>query len=195
MNMGRASQRLFLSQLAAIVFASLQSQAPLPSVPAKYDAKHPPRFEDFPAAPSGTLKRKALNPSKPADRMFRTRLLNAAKEPPNFAQHYRVAIWGCGSNCFAGAMIDLQTGQTSPIPMAMSDGTTLKNSEDWMICGRAYEKSGLEFRIESRLMILRCGPDLAASGSMEPDTHYLLWESNRFRQLYGSQRNQAPKQR
>ena len=29
--------------------------------------------------------------------MFRTQLINAAKEPPDFAGHYRFALWGCGS--------------------------------------------------------------------------------------------------
>jgi hypothetical protein len=30
---------------------------------------------------------------------FKTRLTRAASEPPNFAEHYRFTVWGCGSNC------------------------------------------------------------------------------------------------
>lgn len=32
-------------------------------------------------------------------RMFRTMIRTQAKQGPNFAGHYTVAIWGCGSGC------------------------------------------------------------------------------------------------
>ena len=43
-----------------------------------------------------------------AERMFRTRLREAARQAPNFAGHYRFTTWGCGSNCVQGAMVDLK---------------------------------------------------------------------------------------
>src|SRR4051812_16159107 len=37
--------------------------------------------------------------------MFRTNLRNAAKEGVNFAGHYILATWGCGTNCSQSAII------------------------------------------------------------------------------------------
>lgn len=115
-------------------------------------------------------------------RKFRTRLQSAANQPPNFAQHYTVTIWGCGSNCFAGALVDLQTGDVFPIPFASPNGTPRM---EWMVCGRADEKSDVEFRIDSRLMVVRCGHDLSPGPMKQkvPDVRYWVWEENRFRQL------------
>src|ERR1022692_4187763 len=83
-----------------------------------------PRFEDYsslkawhgPAAPIKLVTR--------SERMFRTRLTEAAKEPPNFAGHYRITYWGCGSVCGAGALIDLETGNVCPPPLG-------GNGEGW----------------------------------------------------------------
>ena len=41
---------------------------------------------------------------------FRTRIREAAKEPPNFAGHYVLATWGCGAECVSYAIIDVKTG-------------------------------------------------------------------------------------
>lgn len=60
-----------------------------------------PRFEDYPV--KGLWQGRPPSPKlpTPSERMFRTNLTNAAKEQPNFAGHYRVTYWGCGSNCSA----------------------------------------------------------------------------------------------
>jgi hypothetical protein len=44
-------------------------------------------------------------------RMFRTRLRDAAaKEDVNFAGHYILTVWGCGTNCSQWAIIDARNG-------------------------------------------------------------------------------------
>jgi hypothetical protein len=70
-----------------------------------------PQFREYPVA--GTYS----GPSAPVvlktadDRMFKTRLREAAKtEKPNFAGHYIMTYWGCGSSCVMGAVIDAKTG-------------------------------------------------------------------------------------
>ena len=46
------------------------------------------------------------------DRMYRTELREAAKtQKPNFAGHYILTYWGCGSTCVMGAVIDAKTGR------------------------------------------------------------------------------------
>ncbi len=44
-------------------------------------------------------------------RMFRTNLKNAAKEGVNFAGHYILTDWGCGTNCSEWTIIDGRNGK------------------------------------------------------------------------------------
>lgn len=74
--------------------------------------KNPPKFEQFPA--SQTLDGKPTVPdtdSHPRSRLFRTRIRYGAEEGPNFAGHYTIVGWGCGSGCTALAIVDAKTGK------------------------------------------------------------------------------------
>ena len=44
-------------------------------------------------------------------RTYRTVLRQAAEEGPDFNGHYKIARWGCGTNCVLWAVINLQTGE------------------------------------------------------------------------------------
>jgi hypothetical protein len=44
-------------------------------------------------------------------RMYRTVLRDEVARGPNFAGHYRVALWGCGSSCSMFAVVNLNTGR------------------------------------------------------------------------------------
>ncbi|WP_407540487.1 hypothetical protein Q0M94_03550 [Deinococcus radiomollis] len=52
----------------------------------------------------------------PGKRLFRTMIVMGAKTGAAFANHYRVAAWGCGTACADGALIDTRSGQVIPIP-------------------------------------------------------------------------------
>lgn len=69
-----------------------------------------PHFKDYPVSKvyTGVNAPVVL---KRDDRMFRTRLREASKEKPNFAGHYIVTIWGCGTSCVMGAVVDAKTGR------------------------------------------------------------------------------------
>lgn len=46
--------------------------------------------------------------------MFRTRLKWAVdNQKPNFAGHYILTTWGCGTSCIMGAVINSKTGKVS----------------------------------------------------------------------------------
>lgn len=117
--------------------------------------------------------------SKP-ERRFRTRLLEAAKEQPNFAGHYRVTIWGCGSECASGAVIDLATGQVIAPPLSENTNAVMY----FNVCPSAFEGSGVEVHVDSRLMILRCGLNYDQQLQRNvPDAYYFVLEGQRFREL------------
>lgn len=60
-------------------------------------------FTDNPAAVDFTSNSDAA--------LFRTTITEQAKEGPNFAGHYTVATWGCGTECEGYAIIDTITGK------------------------------------------------------------------------------------
>lgn len=71
-----------------------------------------PRFDEFPvdriykSAPAPVDLR-----SNAEARTYRTRLREGARKGPNFAGHYTVVGWGCGSNCEATMVVDAVTGR------------------------------------------------------------------------------------
>jgi hypothetical protein len=96
-----------------------------------------PRFEDYPVPESWGGSPAPVVITTRAERMFRTRLTTAAKGPPNFAGHYRVEIWGCGSECISGAIVDLETGKVFSPPLP--SGST-------GLCTSAFAKAHLNTR-------------------------------------------------
>ena len=139
--------------------------------------KPPPRLGDYPVP---EIWREATAPLKIHSRpeqSFRTRLITASKQPPNFAGHYRVTIWGCGSECVSGAVIDLATGQVLAPPLG--GGTAY-----FSVCQSAYEGSGVDYRLDSRLMIVRCGLNyIERLDKNVPDSYYFVLDDNHFRQV------------
>ena len=129
-------------------------------------AQKPPRFTDYPVSESFTGKTAPLVLSRDA-RTYRTRLNEAARQKPNFAGHFIVATWGCGTECIMGAIIDAGTGRVFMLP------TTL-------CCWGANvdEKfNPVEFRPNSKLIILS-----GARNEKEGDlaTRFYKFENNRL---------------
>jgi hypothetical protein len=77
-----------------------------------------PRFSDYPVNESYSGKTAPLVFTREA-RMYRTRLREAAREKPNFAGHFIVTTWGCGTECVTGAIIDARTGRVFMLPFTL----------------------------------------------------------------------------
>lgn len=77
-----------------------------------------PRFEDYPVSETWQGPAAPLEFKSRSERLFRTQIREAAKKPPDFAGHYRFAIWGCGTWCVGGAIIDFQSGEIFLPPLA-----------------------------------------------------------------------------
>ncbi len=89
--------------LVALVSATFAGSAPAQN--------RIPQFKDHSVSDRyiGKTARLALTRD---DRMFKTRLAWAAKnQRPNFAGHYILTSWGCGTTCLMGAIIDAKTGK------------------------------------------------------------------------------------
>ena len=59
-----------------------------------------PAFAAYPVSSPETVETPKLDlSSNPIARMYRTLLRREIERGPNFAGHYRVVVWGCGSSC------------------------------------------------------------------------------------------------
>ena len=167
----------FCFSISLVCILTISALAQDQAQTAKLDVAHPPRFGDFPVSENWSGTPAPLKLSTHWQRTYRTRLMKAGTEPPNFACHFRVTIWGCGSECMAGGVIDLRDGRALPLPVAT-------DSDPIMVCPSAYENSGVDHRLDSRLMIVRCGLNYSERLQRNvPDTHYFVWEENRFRRI------------
>jgi len=110
-------------------------------------ADAPPRFEDYPVMHERRVAGPVvlrLSDHRLAAR-YRTMLRTAATRVPNFAGHYIVAAWGCGTGCTMGAVINATDGEVVWLP-----GT--------VCCATFQMPPGTEriaYRLESGLLILR----------------------------------------
>ncbi|HEX7287491.1 MAG TPA: hypothetical protein VF532_14990 [Candidatus Angelobacter sp.] len=104
-------------------------------------------------------------------RTFRTVITEAAAKGPNFAGHYTVAEWGCGSGCMSVAVVDAATGKVFPAPFQILT-MPLVTGED------AHEFKGAVYRLRSRLFIADgCQEDKSCS------TSYYEWKDDKFEVL------------
>lgn len=76
-------------------------------------------------------------------RRYRTRLREDSRLGPNFAGHYTVVFWGCGSGCAETAIVDAYTGNIFWVPLDWSD-----------IPDEASVTDNRNFRLNSRLLVL-----------------------------------------
>ena len=134
-----------------------------------------PRFEDYPAPGKFTGKPvPAIIAGQPA-RFYRTRIRSGAKEGPNFAGHYTVVTWGCGSGCRWYAVVDARTGRVYFNPKAASVMTVPYQDED-----------SLQFRIDSRLLVVS-GYVWGLRHEQSEAKYYYEWRNNRFKLLRRTQ--------
>ncbi|MBJ6136990.1 hypothetical protein [Marinobacter litoralis] len=91
---------------------------------------------------------------------FRSRFNAQMGRPANFAGHYRLVYWGCGTGCQQFSIVDIRTGQVSM-------------NEAWST------SLGLCFRADSALLITNPG----AGESMRMETRYYQWDGKQLNPL------------
>jgi hypothetical protein len=128
-----------------------------------------PRFEDYQTEKiyKGPVAPVNLSSHRQA-RMFRTKLREGASAGPNFAGHYTVVKWGCGTECVQIAIVDAKSGEVC-FPLRRA--------------GISYD-----YRNDSNLLVVNPPKDMEeAYGSNRPSytaSEYYLWEHNRLRIIF-----------
>src|SRR5262245_33590984 len=65
-----------------------------------------PTFEQFKVTEEPEFVPAPLNPkSNPIARNYRTAIRSGMKSGPNFAGHYTLVVWGCGTSCSSFAVV------------------------------------------------------------------------------------------
>ena len=123
------------------------------------------RFEDYAVADTSPGRRPAAGvdfSSAPYGRTFRTRLREGAAPGPNFAGHYTVVLWGCGTSCQIVSVIDARTGRLSRQTLLTANG--------------------VRYRRDSRLLLADPpDPDQPADCASCGTPAYYVWEGGELR--------------
>jgi hypothetical protein len=108
--------------------------------------------------------------------MFRTNLRNAAKEGVNFAGHYILTTWGCGTNCSQSAIIDARNGRVFFPEQLAGAG--------FGFCDLPDDTEPIVYRANSRLLILSGfkGGDLDVKNG-RCGIYYFEWTGANFKQV------------
>jgi len=133
-----------------------------------------PAFISYSAAVEKPRVRAIDFKASPDARSFRTRLSDAIKSGVNFAGHYVVAGWGCGTGCISGAIIDARNGRVYwPIQF---------NAMSTWYDGNDYVDKPIEYRNNSRLLILRGSPGVKEGDADKPyGEYYYEFRNNELR--------------
>jgi ankyrin repeat protein len=116
---------------ADIVEALMQAGA-RPEPTAWWELRQP-QFEDFSVSAVYKGPHAPLDlSSNPEAQTYRTRLREGAKKPPNFAGHYVMVEWGCGTECTVYMMVDVKNGRVFDAPLALMGGAFQLNSSLFM---------------------------------------------------------------
>jgi len=148
-----------------------------------------PRFQEYPAGPlfKGPIAQPILSTRE--QRNYGTKIREGLSKGvgvwngswrsgprdtrgPNFAGHYVVIRWGCGSNCLMMAVVDAVTGVVYSPPLS-GVGTELFVPID------PRSEQEIDFQPDSSLIVLRnaCA-DFKSRSSC--GTYYFNWHDNRF---------------
>lgn len=113
---------------------------------AKSDVLNPAlTFEVFPAKVVASRHRYASKVilATTRSRRYRTIISSEGRKEPNFAGHYRIVTWGCGTDCHGFAIVNRITGVAFTEPTIQYVAGAIGNDEP-----------RIDFRLDSRLLIL-----------------------------------------
>lgn len=134
-----------------------------------------PKFSAYLAGPQYTGPRATPDvKTRPRSRLFRTMIREGAKVGPNFAGHYTVVQWGCGTACISYAIIDARSGEVFH-PAALQNVDQFEVEID---TPEHPDADMLQFNLASRLIVAYGATDMKHRG-----ISYFEWRDNQLRLL------------
>jgi len=157
--------------------AKTPEEKPITSI--KYSKERLPSFKDFPVSEKFEGQPAPVDFStNPKTLKFFTVITEGAKKGPNFAGHYTVIKWGCGTGCQAGVIVDAKTGAISSFI-----------DEGGNISPFFVSSLGTYFRIDSNLFILNPLEEIQEVYETWPVLDYIYtiyykWENNQLVKIF-----------
>jgi len=140
-----------------------------------------PAFGQYLVASEEVISKPSLDlTSNPIAKTFRTVLRKEITKGPNFAGHYRVAFWGCGSSCAMFAVVGLKTGRVITTTEFRSVSGVYLDAEDFLP-GTASDGWGFRYRKDSSLLVVIGDPDEDAARS---GAYYFVLQGERLRLIH-----------
>lgn len=134
-----------------------------------------PSFERYPAPAASAPRKPAAAPrlTTREARLYRTVIRDEFPQPANFAGHYRVATWGCGTDCRNFAIVDKYTGATYTMPGVQAIAGVMGNDEE-----------RVDFRPGSTLLIVAgCFNDDCDYNDAKAARFFYEWTGTRLRRV------------
>lgn len=127
----------------------------------QWSFQHYPAVADFTGTPANPIL------LTPHERLIRTQILSQVRSGPNFAGHYTVAKWGCGSPCVGFVIINERTGTVYDpnFAVACADNNRMDSS--------------LNFKLNSRLIVATGFSDKLGCGD-----NYFEWDGRRLKLIH-----------
>lgn len=121
--------------------------------------------------------------SHPDAKTWKTRLVEGAKEGPNFADNMTVIAWGCGTNCTSIAFVDARNGKVYFDKKLAA--LAWVNLHDKVI------DNTLSYKRDSRLLIAAGCPNEECS--TRRGVFYFIWTGNGLNEVFNVHRKWYPR--
>jgi hypothetical protein len=134
-----------------------------------------PRYEDYTAPTTYDGKARVPILATPLDWKYQTTIRNAVDKGVNFAGHFALAMWGCGSGCQEFVIVDLKTGAV--YDPSFDEVDFHYGPKDYDPGWQCYSDS-LTYRRDSSLLVVE-----GCLRGKHCGRTYLVMESGRLRQV------------
>ena len=124
----------------------------------QWDFRHYPSAADFKGKPRRPLLRTA------AERKFEYMIRTQARMGPNFAGHFTLAHWGCGSPCMSFVIVDARSGNI------YEPGITVGCADENGV------EASIQFHLKSRLVMITGYSEEQGCG-----TEYYEWNGKKLK--------------
>jgi hypothetical protein len=98
---------------------------------------------------------------------------------PNFAGHYFIIQWGCGSGCLMMVVVDAVTGRVYNPPLAFGN----EGNQRIGLPMFGFSPAPLKFRLTSRLFTMDACPEQPTKFHAPCFSYYYLWQDNEWHLL------------
>jgi len=138
--------------------------------------KDAPKFSTYPTPKyDGPIASPDVE-SHPRSKLYRTKIREGVKDGPNFAGHYTIVWWGCGTSCSELAIVDVRNGKVFHprniryVVFDDVDPDALRPPKDLLV----------QYHVDSNLMVIMGGIN---EDPKQRGISYFLWQRNQLKRI------------